>query len=103
MANAREISSYAFVNDDGSLRVKRETIHLYSIHIPGTGRDCRTNLIPPVCGSRAALALDFKIKRFVKCQIIDENTDGSLAGICRVNYSKFDDGDDLSAYLLERG
>jgi len=101
--SAREISSYAFINDDGTLRIKRKTIHLYGIHIPKTGKHCNTNLRPPVCGSRAALALEFKIQSFVRCEIKEENTDGSLVGWCRVNASHFNEGDDLSAYLLERG
>lgn len=102
-AYAREISSYAFINEDGTLRIKRKTIHLYGIHIPGTGNQCTTNLRPQVCGSRAALALEFKIQGFVRCEIIEENTDGSLDGWCRVNASRLSEGEDLSAYLLERG
>jgi len=100
---AREISSYAFINEDGTLRIKRKTIHLYGIHIPKTGKHCNTNLRPPVCGSRAALALEFKIQGFVSCEIIEENTDGSLVGWCRVKASRLNEGEDLSAYLLERG
>ena len=101
--HSREISSYAFVNDDGSLRIKRKTIHLYGIYIPKTSQNCRTNQIPPICGSRAAIALEFKIKGFVRCEILEENADRSLVGWCRVNASRFDEGEDLSAYLLERG
>ena len=102
-AHGREISSYAFVNEDGSLRIKRKTIHLYGIHIPKTSLNCRTSQIPPACGTRAAIALEFKIKGFVRCEIIEENSDGSYTGWCRVNASRFDEGEDLSAYLLERG
>lgn len=100
---ARELTSYAFVNDDGTLRIKRKTIHLYGIHIPKTDNSCRTNQRPPDCGSRAALALEFKAKRFVRCEIIEQNPDRSLTGRCFVNYSSFEEGEDLSAYLLERG
>lgn len=100
---AESISSYAFVNDDGSLRINRKTIHLFGIHIPKTSNNCRTNQRPPVCGERAVLALEFKIKSFVRCEIINENPDGSLTGRCFANYSNFDEGEDLSAYLLERG
>ena len=100
---ARELSSYAFINEDGTLRIKRKTIHLYGIHIPGTGKQCNTNLAPPFCGSRAAIALEFKIQGFVRCEIIEENSDGSLVGWCRVNASRLSEGEDLSAYLLERG
>jgi endonuclease YncB( thermonuclease family) len=101
--SARELTHYAFVNDDGTLRIKRKTIHLYGIHIPKTSSNCQTFQEPPVCGSRAALALEFKAKRFVRCEIINENPDRSLIGWCRVNYGHFDEGEDLSAYLLERG
>lgn len=101
--SARQLSSYAFVNDDGTLRIKQKTIHLYGIYIPETGRDCRSSQRPTECGTRAALALEFKIKGFVRCDILDRNDDGSLIGRCHVNYSNFDEGEDLSAYLLERG
>ncbi len=100
---AYEISSSAIINEDGSLRIKGKTIHLYGIHIPRTGRTCRSNQLPTVCGSRAAVALDFKIDGFVRCEILDELQDGSIVGWCRVNASHFDEGDDLSAYLLENG
>lgn len=100
---AEELTSYAFVNDDATLRIKKKTIHLYGIHIPKSSQDCRTSQHPPVCGSRAVLALEFKVKSFVRCEIISENPNGSLTGLCRVNYSHFEEGDDLSAYLLERG
>ncbi len=100
---AEKLTSYAFVNDDATLRIKRKTIHLYGIHIPKTSQNCRTSQRPLVCGTRAALALEFKVKRFVQCEIISENPDASLTGLCRVNYSHFEEGDDLSAYLLERG
>ena len=103
MVSAESISSYAFINDDGSLRINRKTIHLYGIHIPKTSNNCRTSQQPPVCGERAALALEFKIKSFVRCEIMKQNPDGSLTGRCFANYSNFDQGEDLSAYLLERG
>jgi len=100
---AYEISSSAIINEDGTLRIKGKTIHLYGIHIPRTNRTCRSNQLPTVCGSRAAVALDFKIDGFVRCEILDELEDGSSVGWCRVNASRFDEGEDLSAYLLENG
>lgn len=100
---AYEISSSAQVNDDGSLRIKGKTIQLYGIHVPRTDRSCANYRLPPVCSSRAALALDFKIDGFVRCDIVGETDEGELIGHCRVNYSKFNEGDDLSAYLLEKG
>ena len=100
---AREISSSAIINGDGSLRISGKTIHLYGIHIPDSGRTCSQFQRPSVCGSRAYLALDFKIRGFVRCEIMDENPDRSLVGWCRVNATRHDEGEDLSAYLLERG
>jgi endonuclease YncB( thermonuclease family) len=100
---AYEISSSAIVNEDGTLRIKGKTIHLYGIHIPRTSRTCTSYRRPPVCGSRAAVALDFKIDGFVRCEILDELDDGSSVGWCRVKVSRFDEGEDLSVYLLENG
>jgi len=102
LALAETIASYAFVNDDGTLRINRKTIHLFGIVIPKTSINC-TKQRPSECGERAALALEFKIKNFVRCEVINENPDGSLTGRCFANYSNFYEGDDLSAYLLERG
>ena len=99
---AETIASYAFINDDGTLRINRKTIHLYGIVIPQTSVNCSKQR-PAFCGERAALALEFKISNFVRCEVMDENPDGSLIGRCFANYSHFDEGDDLSAYLLERG
>ena len=101
--DAREISSSARINSDGTLRIRGKTIHLYGIYIPGTGQTCRTNRNPPICGSRAAVALEGKINGFVRCDIRDKNEDGTLVGWCRVNASNFSEGEDLSAYLLEMG
>ena len=103
LATAYEISSYAKVNEDGTLRIKNKTIRLYGIHIPKSSRTCDQNRRPPVCGSRASVALDFKIQGFVRCELMGENDDGSYNGRCRVKASSFSDGEDLSAYLLEKG
>lgn len=102
-ANAYEISSYAAVNDDGTLRIKGKTIRLFGVYIPESGRTCSTNRVPPVCGSRAAVALEFKIDGFVRCELLERNEDRSYTGLCRVNVSAFDEGEDLSAYLLQKG
>lgn len=94
---AADISSYAFVERDGTLRVDGRTIHLYGIYIPPTEEACHTNERPVSCSSRAALALEFKIAGFVHCERIERRADGSLTARCRA------DGEDLSAYLLKRG
>lgn len=92
-----DISSYALVQPDGSLRVDGRTIRLYGVHIPPTGETCRTNERPVRCSSRAALALEFKISGFVSCAPRERLEDGSLTAVCSA------DGVDLGAYLLQRG
>lgn len=94
---AADISSYAIVEDDGSLRVQGRDIRLFGIHIPRTDEACRFNVRPVQCASRAALALEFKIQGFVRCTPKSRDPDGTLRALCRT------DGEDLSAYLLERG
>ncbi|MEZ5566895.1 MAG: thermonuclease family protein [Halioglobus sp.] len=100
---AREVSSSARVNEDGSLRISGKTIHLFGVHLPNLDRTCNTRKRPTYCGSRAAVALDFKINGFVRCELLDEQDDGSYTGRCYVDSSHFNAGEDLSAYLLERG
>ena len=102
-ANAYKVSSYAFVNEDGTLRINGKTIRLFGIYIPSTERTCLTNRNPPLCGSRASVALEFKIDGFVSCDLLKRNDDRTYIGLCRVNVSAFDEGDDLSAYLLQMG
>ena len=102
-AGAWELHSYVHVQADGSLLIKGERVHLYGIHLPPTGNRCRTNIRPIRCGSRAMLALDFKIQGFVRCYPQTENEDGSLNGICYVDRDHFNEGEDLAAYLVEKG
>ena len=95
---ADEISSYAFVQDDGSLRVSGHTVRLFGIHIPPTAQSCRSFERPVTCAPQAVLALDFKIGAdFVHCTPQTRNDDGSITAVCRVGDT------DLSAYLLSRG
>ena len=96
-ANA-EISSFAFVQSDGTLRVGGETIRLYGIYVPPTDQSCRTFERPIKCGTRASLALDFHIGvEFVHCEEKVRHQDGSLTALCRVR------GEDLSAWMLQKG
>jgi endonuclease YncB( thermonuclease family) len=93
-----DISSYAFVQPDGSLRISGETIRLYGIYVPPTDQSCRTFERPIECGSRAQLALDFHIGvEFVHCEEKARQADGSLIALCRAR------GEDLSAWMLQRG
>ncbi|MCG8428365.1 MAG: nuclease-like protein [Chromatiales bacterium] len=101
--SAREFSSYASVREDGSLRVGNRMVHLYGIYLPPTNRTCQTFFNPPVCGSRAALALNFRIQGFVHCIEKGTNQDRSITAICYVDRNNFSEGEDLGAYLIRRG
>jgi endonuclease YncB( thermonuclease family) len=102
-ASARALNSYALVLEDATLRTEARHERLYGIHIPDAGRRCRTNVLPVRRGSRAALTLDFKIQGFVHCDPQSVNGEGSLNAVCHAGRGAFDDGEDLAAYLLERG
>ncbi len=98
MLFAKDIVSYAIVQDDGSLQVSRKKIWLYGIYIPATDRTCRTYILPIRCGPRAVLALDFKIgPYFVHCEEKSENPDGSINAVCKVK------DEDLAAWMLSQG
>jgi len=93
-----DVKGYAFVNDDGTLRVRGKTIHLYGIHIPETSIICKTAFRPPICGTRAAVALVFKLNAgWPHCEPRETHSDRSITAVCRV------DDTDLSAYLLKSG
>ena len=100
---ARELVGHAIVRSDGSLLIKERVVRLDGIYLPPTGRQCRDWIRPVRCDSRAVLALDFKVKGFIRCFTQSENEDGSLNAVCFVNRTSFEPGEDLAAYLLERG
>ncbi len=100
---AETFSGSARVLDDGRLRVAKRTVNLWGIYIPETRTNCSRWQRPPRCGSRAALALEFKINGFVRCTAYERITPREVSANCYVNHSSFDEGDDLAAYLLNRG
>ncbi|MCH8001283.1 MAG: nuclease-like protein [Proteobacteria bacterium] len=102
LAQAGEL---AFVQADGTLKLGNRTIRLYGIHIPPTGRFCRTYLRPPRCASRAVLELDRMIHGFVWCDPVHRNRDGTLSAVCRVRgkESRLGARADLAAELLRHG
>lgn len=89
--------SYAKVRADASLLVGSRVVRLYGIYVPPMGRTCRGNLRPVRCATHAVLALDFKIRGFVRCRPVYRNRDRSVTALCRNR------GVDLGAYLIERG
>jgi endonuclease YncB( thermonuclease family) len=98
-----DITGYALVQNDSSLKVDGRTIWLYGIYIPPTEITCRTLLQPKRCAPRASLALDFKIQGFVHCEEKGVNEDSSINAVCYADYTSVSKGEDLAAYLLEQG
>lgn len=95
---AEDISSFAFVEPDGSMRIAGNVIRLHGIFIPPTGETCHTFERPLRCGPRAALALEFKVSGdFVHCQPRQHDPDGGIRAVYTAG------GDDLGAWMLERG
>jgi endonuclease YncB( thermonuclease family) len=94
---ARTIESYAFVREDATLEVSNEHIRLYGVYVPETAKTCRTYIHPVRCSSKAALALEFRIQGFVRCETVQRYNDRSYAAVC------FHDGQDLGAYLISKG
>jgi endonuclease YncB( thermonuclease family) len=93
-----EISSFAFVQEDGNLRIAGSLIRLFGIYIPPTDQTCNTFIRPMPCGTRASLALDFKISgAFVHCLPRANHPDGSITASCTA------EKEDLSAWMLQRG
>lgn len=100
---SRVLHSYAIVNDDASLIVRGKRVHLYGIFVPENDQLCSRVLRPVSCGTRAAVALDLKVRRFVRCEIVEVYDDGSVGAFCAVGAGHFSAGEDLGAYLIRQG
>lgn len=97
-AAAQDFTSYAIVREDGSLLISGRVIRLFGIYIPDAGVTCRTFTSPAQCGSRAALALEFRTgTHFVTCREVAALADGSVSAVCWV------EDEDLAAYLIRQG
>ena len=96
-AGAAELHSYAFVQEDGTLKIKGKTVHLAGIHIPETGRTCRTSVVPVRCGARAILALHDQVSGFIRCEIHQVYSRKEVDATC---YAK---ERDLGQYLISQG
>lgn len=93
-----EISGFATMQDNGVLKISGYHVHLYGIIIPPTEQTCYTFIRPMPCGSRAALALNFKIEGdFVHCIALTRHADDRLTARCAL------EGEDLSAWMLQHG
>jgi endonuclease YncB( thermonuclease family) len=97
-AQAGEITSYALVGDDGTLRVANHTIRLFGVHIPTVDSTCNTFVRPISCKPRAVLQLEARIgSSFVRCDTVWRAPDGTLTARCSV------DGEDLAGWMLQYG
>lgn len=103
LAGTGEIIGLATVQDDGSLLIKGRSIELHGVYLPPTERQCRTWIRPVRCASRAALALDFRVSGFVTCYPRARPTGNRTQATCYVDRTGLDTGEDLAAYLIERG
>jgi endonuclease YncB( thermonuclease family) len=102
-AAAGLIDGPAIVEPDATLIVTGKRIVLDGVYVPESGRHCDTSVIPPRCGSRAALALDAKIQGFVACEPRAAARDGRTPALCRVGRTAFVEGEDLGLYLIRLG
>jgi endonuclease YncB( thermonuclease family) len=103
-AAAEDFTSYAIVREDGSLLIQNRVIRLYGIYLPETGVNCRTKFSPAECGTRGALALEFKTaNQFVTCREVAALSDGSISATCWIEGAELGDYEDLAAYLIRQG
>jgi endonuclease YncB( thermonuclease family) len=99
-----EMRSYAIVQEDGSLLVRGKIVHLYGVVVPPGGRYCQRRTGAARCRSTAAaLALDFRIRGFVRCEPVEQYADGSVGAFCSVGSARLRDEEDLGAYLIANG
>jgi endonuclease YncB( thermonuclease family) len=98
-----DITGYAFVLEDASLLVAGKRIQLYGIHVPQTDRECVSPLFPRRCKQRAALALELKIGRFVRCEERSINADLSVNAVCWEGVTPFSEKVDLAEWMLSQG
>jgi len=102
-AAADSFEGHAIVRDDGSLLIKNRVVVLYGIYLPPTDRQCRDWIRPVRCDSRGVLALDFKVRGFITCFPRGEDSEGRVHAICYVDRTGLDSGEDLGAYLIQKG
>ncbi len=100
---AEILHSYAIINDDATMLVRGKLVRLYGIFVPEDDRLCSRVMRPATCGTRAAVALDLKVRQFVRCEVVAEYDDRSLGAYCAVGAGRFSDGEDLGAFLIRQG
>jgi hypothetical protein len=103
VAASDEFEGLAIVRDDGSLRIGARVVVLHGIYLAPTERQCRDWLRPVRCAPRGVLALDFKVRGFITCDPVGEDSEGRIHARCWVDRTGLDPGEDLGAYLIQQG
>lgn len=92
------------VRDDGALAFADATVHLHGVDLPLLERVCEERIRPVRCAPRAVLALERRLRGFVRCRIIARRGDGTLEGVCTQEAPRpLDPPQDLAARLLPDG
>lgn len=103
LAGVRVLDGLAIVQQDGTLRIDGETVHLYGIYLPQFERTCSRIDRPPRCGAPSVLVLDDLVEGFVQCQVVREGRNAVL-GICtQPGRELFGPREDIAATLVRRG
>lgn len=92
----------AVVQPDASIVVNGKRLVLADIALIPAGRTCDTNLLPPLCGVPAAIALRAKIVHFVSCRL-RADVPGLETAVCRHAALYPVGGEDLGAFLVAQG
>jgi hypothetical protein len=100
---ADSIEGHAIVRSDGSLWIKNRVIVLFGVYLPPSERQCRDWISPTRCDSRSVLALDQKVRGFITCFPEGEDGEGRIHAVCYVDRTGLNAGEDLGAYLIQRG
>lgn len=100
---ADAIEGHAIVRSDGSLWIKNRVVVLFGVYLPSSERQCRDWIQPTRCDSRSVLALDQKVRGFITCFPEGEDGEGRIHAVCYVDRTGLNPGEDLGAYLIQRG
>ena len=92
----------AVVQSDASLVVNGKRLVLADIELIPAGRTCDTNILPPLCGAPAAIALRTKITHFVSCRL-RADVPGLDTAVCQHAAQYPAGGEDLGAFLVAQG
>lgn len=98
------VDGLARVREDGALVVGDVVVRLHGIDVPPIERTCESRIRPVRCAPRAVLALERRVRGFVRCTIEGRAADGVLEGVCTQEPARLlDPPEDLAAWLLLEG